>query len=114
MSMPDEKRIVDSVALDGVKISVARPDCADFAGYIVTAPEDIGIGNSVPVVTCAKCGGPIMRLSKRELPMGDVEYTAYCHGETETTVIRRSDMNAGPINIFGGVAFSRRLPEIAA
>lgn len=58
------------------------------------------------IVTCARCGHPVDRLTQRRdhARMGEV-FTAYCHGEAEETFIGDMNLEYGPIKIEDGVAF---------
>jgi hypothetical protein len=57
---------------------------------------------------CAVCGKPVDRMEMFDDPLAWRRvYTAYCHGETEETVISRELMEDA-ISISAGVAFSQK------
>lgn len=59
----------------------------------------------VAVPQCAVCRRPVESLEWFIEPWGEYVYIARCHGSEERTVFDRSDLEDGPIKLFGGVAF---------
>lgn len=45
------------------------------------------------VLMCAKCGKPVDRVESGINPMtGDYVFTAFCHGETEVSILTRAEV----------------------
>lgn len=58
------------------------------------------------VLMCAKCGKPVDRVESAINPMtGDYVFTAFCHGESEVSVLTRAEV-AMASRIDYAVAFS--------
>ena len=59
------------------------------------------------VLMCAKCGKPVDRVESGIDPMtGDYVFTAFCHGDTEASVLTRAEV-VGASRIDYAVAFEK-------
>jgi len=54
---------------------------------------------------CDFCEKPVEKMTYEE-DNGNLIATAYCHGQTETTIIPKSLFTKGPLTLYGTTAFA--------